>query len=219
MRCRKVRSFLSTYCKGETSPNVTAEVKNHLEDCNSCRREENVFRSMNRLVSDLPEYKTSDDFTARLFEKIGQEGFDKRKTRAYRPRRIPIFGVAKLATAASVAVIVLALGIGFNAAEKFLLPPTQPMATATPVTDVGSDDRYLTVQPTDNPLLNEHKSISRVIEQYNRWREYSRTLRVNSGAEHFLGDGQAITLASSRSGMSSNFIARPVVKNYLIVPE
>lgn len=214
MRCRKVRSFLSTYCKGETSAEVSAEIKNHLDDCSSCRREENVYRSMNKLVADIPRIRTSDDFSSRLFEKIGQEGFAKRKTRAYWPRRIPVFGMARLATVASVAVVILALGIGLNVGDKILYPSKPHMSAVDPVTDMGrNDDLYLTVQPTDNPLLNEHKSVSRMIAQYNRWREYSKSLRGNAGAEQFLGD---VTMASSRS--TSGITVRPVVKNYLIVP-
>jgi hypothetical protein len=174
---------------------------------------------MNKLVVDLPQMKTSDDFSSRLFEKIGQEGFAKRKTRAYWPRRIPVFGMARLAAVASVAVVILALGIGLNVGDKILYQSTPQMAKiVSPTNDMGrDDDLYLTVQPTDNPLLNEHKSVSRMIAQYNRWREYSKSLRGNSGAEQFLGDGQGLTMASSRS--TSNITVRPVVKNYLIVPE
>jgi len=219
MRCRKVRSFLSTYCRGETTPDVTAEIKGHLDDCNSCRREENVYRSMNQLVSDLPQMQTSDDFTAKLFSRIGQEGFAEHKTKAYWPKRIPIFGMARLATVASVAVVVLALGIGFNVGDRILFPSTPQIASTVSVLDMGTDDDlYLTVQPMDNPLLNEHKSVSRMIEQYNRWREYSKSLRVNSGAEHFLGGSPGISLASSRTVSASNITVRPVVKNYLITP-
>jgi hypothetical protein len=161
--------------------------------------------------------KTSDDFTTRLFNKIGQEAFAERRTKAYWPKRIPVFGIARLATAASVAVIVLALGIGYGLGDKIFFPPTNYVAVTNPTTDTGTDDDYyLTVQPTDNPLLNEHKSVSRIVEQYNRWREYSRTLRANAGAEHFLGQGSGMQLALSPSG--SDVIIRPVVKNYLIVP-
>ena len=221
MRCRKVRSFLSTYCKGETTPAVSAEIKSHLDDCSSCHREENVYRSMNKLMSDLPQIKTSDDFTSKLFTRIGQEGFAENKTKAYMPKRVPFFGFAKLATVASVAVIVLALGVGFNLGDRILFPSTPQIATTTPLIDRGTsdDDFYLTVQPTDNPLLNEHKSVSRIVSQYNRWREYSKSLRVNAGAEQFLGDDQGISLASIQTGSRHNIIVRPVVKNYLISPE
>lgn len=220
MRCRKVRSFLSTYCRGETTPGVTAEIKRHLDDCSSCRREENVYRSMNKLVSELPQMKTSDDFTARLFARIGQEGFAERKTKAYWPKGIPMFSMARVAAVASVAVVILALGIGFDIGDRILYPSSPQMASTVSVRDMGTTDNdlYLTVQPTDNPLLNEHKSVSRMIEQYNRWREYSRSLRVNSGAEHFLGGNAGTALASSRTVSAPNIIVRPVVKNYLITP-
>jgi hypothetical protein len=173
---------------------------------------------MKQLVSDLPQIGTSDDFTSKLFTRIGQEGFAEKRTKAYLPKRVPLFGVARLATAASVAVIVLTLGISFNLGDRLLFPNSPQMATAPTVDNGTADDLYLTVLPTDNPLLNEHKSVSRMIEQYNRWREYSRALRSNSGAEHFLGGDPSITMASAQSDSRSNIIVRPVVKSYLISP-
>jgi hypothetical protein len=219
MRCRKVRSFLSAYYREETSAELSAKIKEHLSDCSSCRREAAAYRSMNELVKGLPQRQASSDFTSRLFQRIGQEGFARKKTRAYFPKRIPRFGAARLAAAASVAVIILSLGIGLNVGNRILFPTAPQMAGTTAMTDID-DDRYLTVQPTDNPLLNEHKSVSRMIEQYNRWREYSKSLRVSSGSDQFLG-GQGVSFASSHvinSGVS-NIMVRPVIRDYLLVPE
>ena len=222
MRCRKVRSFLSAYCKEETSVEVSAKIKRHLDGCNGCRREEQVYRSMTQLVAGIPALKASDEFTSRLFQRIGQEGFAEKRTKAYFPRRVPLFGTARLVAAASAAVVMLALGIGLNLGDNFLTPGSPTMVASAPVihnTDVD-DDSYLTVQPVDNPLLDEHKSVSRMIAQYNRWREYSRSLRQNSGAEHFLGNAPGLTLASMRTEATpqTNIQVRPVIKNYLIAP-
>jgi len=219
MRCRKVRSFLSTYCREETPAELSARIKEHLDDCSSCRREEAVHRSLNKVVAVLPQKSTSDDFTARLFQRIGQEGFAEKRTKAYFPRRVPRFGTARLAAVASVAVIILALGIGFNLDDSLLGPNGQRMAGTTSVTDID-DDSYLTVQPTDNPLLNEHKSVSKMIAQYNRWREYSRSLRIGLDAGQIMG-GRSVSFASSNviNGGSPNIIIRPVNRDYLTSPE
>lgn len=221
MRCRKVRSFLSTYCKGELTPEESARIKSHLDGCSSCRREEEAYRSINQMVVNLPGMSVSNDFTAKLFQRIGQEGFAERKTRAFLPGRIPRFGIARLAAAASVAVLILAVGIGVNLGDGFLRPSPPQMASVVSAADIGTDDDlYLTVQPTDNPLLNEHKSVSRMIQQYNRWRELSRSLRPNAAAEQFLGGGN-VTMASARSGSftdGSGIRVRPVVRNYIIIP-
>lgn len=222
MRCRKVRSFLSAYCREETSAEVSAKVKRHLDGCNGCRREEQVYRSMSQLVASISTRKVSDQFTSRLFQRIGQESFAEKRTKAYFPRRIPLFGTARLVTAASAAVAVLVLGISLHMGDNLLVPGAPSMVASAPVihnTDFD-DDSYLTAQPTDNPLLDEHKSVSRMIAQYNRWREYSRSLRVNSGAEHFLGNSPGLTLASMRTETFSqgSIQVRPVVKSYLIAP-
>ena len=226
MRCRKVRSFLSAYCRGETSPKVAAEIKRHVDDCSACGREEAAYRSMNTALTGLSAFKTSDDFTTRLFQRIGHEAIAERKTKAYFPGRIPRFGTARLATVASVAVIVMALGIGLNLHDTFMTSPAPRMAA---VPGPGGDDDYITAQPTDNPmmtnnpLLNEHKSVSRMIAQYNRWREFSRSLRTHPQTEQLWSGRQNVAFASSRSGsfdgVGSTINVRPVIKDYLIIPE
>jgi len=174
---------------------------------------------MSRLVQGLPRQSVAEDFTARLFEKIGQEGFAEKRTKAYFPKRIPRFGMARLAAAASVAVIILAMGVGLHVGDVFLAPngpqvigPSNRMANA-------SDDRYLTAQPQDNPFLNEHKSVSKMVAQYSRWREFSQQLRDNIGVGQMM-NAQNVAFASSQSAPSgAHIIVRPVVKDYLIIPE
>jgi hypothetical protein len=220
MRCRKVRSFLSAYCREETSPALSAKIKEHLSDCGSCRREEAAYKSMNRLVAGLPRQAVADDFTARLFEKIGQEGFAEKRTKAYFPKRIPRFGMARLAAAASVAVIVLAMGIGLHLGDAILAPNNGHVSTTPTRMANTSDDRYLTAQPQDNPFLNEHKSVSKMVAQYSRWREFSQQLRDNAGVGQML-NAQNVAFASSQAigGTNSRITVRPVVKDYLIIPE
>jgi hypothetical protein len=220
MRCRKVRSFLSAYCRGETNPGLSAKIAEHLSECSSCRREEAAYKSMNGLIAGLPRQAVAGDFTARLFEKIGQAGFAERKTRAYFPRRIPRFGMARLAAAASVAVIILAMGIGLHLGDTFFAPDGPRMMGPTATNANSANDRYLTAQPEDNPFLNEHKSVSKMVAQYSRWREYSERLRENGGVGQMLG-AQNAAFASSQAtgGTNTHITVRPVVKDYLIVPE
>ncbi len=220
MRCRKVRSCLSAYCREETSPALSAKIKEHLSECSSCRREEAAYKSMNRLVAGLPHQAVADDFTARLFEKIGQEGFAEKRTRAYLPKRIPRFGMARLAAAASVAVIIMAMGIGLHLGDAIFAPSGSQVSNSTTRMANSSDDRYLTAQPDDNPFLNEHKSVSKMVAQYSRWREFSQQLRDNVGVGQML-DAQNVAFASSQGvgGVNTGITVRPVVKDYLIIPE
>ena len=102
MRCRKVRSFLSTYCKDELDPDVSGEITRHLDDCKACRREAEAFRSINRMLDQMPVYKTGDDFTAKLFARIGSENIAEKRSKAFFPRRVPIFGITRLATVSEI---------------------------------------------------------------------------------------------------------------------
>ncbi len=217
MRCRKVRSFLSTYSRGETPLDVTARIDGHIEGCGSCQRELQVFESLNNSFNDMPALKTSDDFNAKLFAKIGQENFAEKKTKAHLPGRVPRFGATRLATITAAAMIVLALGIGMQLDHNFLTPSSPQMAH-TNDTGQPQEDLYLTAKPLDNPLLNSKKSVSRVVQQYNRFREYSQSLRTSGGVEQLMGGGINASLASSNE-TGLNYRVRPVVRNYLVVPE
>ncbi len=224
MRCRKVRSFLSTYCKEELTERQSARVKEHLKNCTSCRREEEILRSVFNLVDKVPRLKVSNDFNARLYQKIGQEGTSKAKTRPYFPGRIPIFGTTRLAFVATMAVAVLALGIGMNLSDDFWKVESPQMAISTSANNGGvSGELYLTVQPTDNPFLNEHKSVAEMVKQYNRWRQYSQALRQHTAAEPFLFNPGNATLASMNNGIfpggQQTVRIRPVIRNYLIIPQ
>lgn len=216
MRCRKVRFSLSTYSKGELPADLAADIKEHLSGCNSCRREAEIVFSMNRLVQEMPKVKTSSDFNARLMERVAREGRSPARSKAYLPGAIPRFNRTRLATLTATAVILLAVMLGVNFGGS-ILSPNAPMTTSTG--GMISDDLYLTVQPTNNPFLNERKTVSDVVKQYNRWREYSKSLR-SSGVEQYLGGtGSVLTSGQSTGSGSAEFRIRPVVRNYLITPE
>jgi hypothetical protein len=218
MRCRKVRSFLSIYCSGETAPDVKAQIDQHLEGCGPCRREASVYKSLGRAVKSLPDMETSENFTSKLFQKIGREGFAEAKSKAYLPGRIPRIDFTRLAAYATTAVIVIGLGLGIAMSDKFFSPTSPRMLSST---DIQKDENlYLTVQPIDNPLLNEKKSVSEIVQQYNRFREYSKTLRASSGTEMLSRQTPGMTMTSTQSvPLGANGLrVRPVVKNYLVIP-
>ncbi len=221
MRCRKVRSFLSTYCSGEAEDRRSAQIESHLDDCKSCRREADVYRSMNSMTKQMTSLKTSDDFTARLMTQVANQKFAETRTKAYLPKRIPIFGRRRLATVSAMAVVLLAVGIGVKYDGLYLNPGGPAYTEVASLDGSGVTDRYLTVQPIDNPLLNENKSVSKLIQQYNRWRQFSRSIRVNAGAEQFNAGGSNSLMASYRQPATPQkikYIVRPVIKNYLVIP-
>ena len=213
MRCRKVRSCLSTYFRQELPADSAAEIKKHLEDCSSCQREADTVRSVQALVRKVKPIEASDGFNTALLQKIGQEGQIRKDNKDDMPGGIPSFGITRLATVTAATVVVLAFSISFNVTD-FLNGSFSPRMVETDTTPTIDGDRYLTVQPTDNPLLNERKSVSNMVKQYNRWREYSRSLRSGS-ADQFSGNA---VLASSRRNVAGNVWFRPVIKNYLVTP-
>ena len=220
MRCRKVRSFLSTFSKGEASAGLMPKIEEHLKGCPSCRREEEIVNSVNKLVKASPRLETSDDFNTRLLNRIAHERFSETRTKAYMPGRIPRFGTFRLVSVAATAAIVMvfAFSLDFTGTLKSIGSPE--MAISAGSTDnPAEDDLYMTVQPTDNPFLNERKTVSQVVQQYNRWRNYSKSLRAHSAAEKFSSGGGGMLLTSAQaSPVSTNVRFRPVVKSYPIVP-
>jgi len=219
MRCRKVRSFLSTFCRGETSPDITAAIGGHLEQCSSCRREAEVYRSLNEGLKSLPVRKAADDFNARLFQKIAREQFAETRSKAYLPGKIPRFYRPQLISYAVAAVVIIAFGAGLQFGGDFL-GGGKPIVTVTQGLRTGDD--YLTAQPSDNPFLNERKSIGQTVEQYNRFRQYSRALRAHSDIDGYIGVAAGVSLASQNSESGAGYVPgiriRPVVRDYLVVP-
>lgn len=219
MRCRKVRSFLSTFCRGETSPDVTAAIGGHLEQCPSCRREAEVYGSLNEGLKSLPVRKTADDFNARLFQRIAREQFAETRSKAYLPGKIPRFYLPQVASYAIAVLVIIAVGAGLQFGGDFF-GSGKPGITVTQNQRTGDD--YLTVQPSDNPFLNEHKSIGQTVEQYNRFRQYSRALRAHSDIDGYLGVSPVVSLASQNGGSGAGYVPgiriRPVVRDYLVVP-
>ncbi|MEE9443997.1 MAG: hypothetical protein V3V99_15140 [candidate division Zixibacteria bacterium] len=194
------------------------QIEQHLEGCGSCRREADIYKSLNKAVMGLPDIETSEEFNARLFQKIGREGFAEARSKAYLPGRIPRVDFIRLATYAATAVIVIGLGLGIAMSDKLFSPSSPRMMSS--IETLKDDNLYLTVQPVDNPLLNEKKSVSEVVRQYNRFREYSRALRASSGSELFSGQTPGITMTSTQSTPlgANGFRVRPVIKNYLVIP-
>jgi len=214
MRCRKVRYSLSTYFRGELPADKAAEVKQHISECASCRREAEAVSSVINLVRKAPSLKTSSDFNARLMERITSEGKAPAKSRAYLPRPIPRFNRMRLATITATAVVVFALALGVNFGDSLVGPSTSMTSGIN-----GGDDVYMTIQPVNNPLLDERKSLADVVKRYNRWREYSRSLRTSTVEQIIGGAGNAImTSGRSATPVSAGYRVRPVVRNYMMVP-
>ncbi len=142
MRCRKARSYLSAFSNNELTGRKLALVRDHVATCAACRKEVQSLRSLAEATRQVPALRVSSDFNAVLLNRVARERFTETRTRAYFPKRAPLFGAPRLAMISSALVVVLALaGFGFRHSDS-----PAALAANSGSYDVGSDSSYLTVQ-------------------------------------------------------------------------
>ena len=213
MRCRKVRSYLSAYCRDELSGRRQKAVTEHLEDCPECRREEAVFREINGYMVELQQSRVSDDFNARLLSRIAQERFKKTREKAYLPKRAPMFTRGQLipAVASACLVLVFALFGGIGVLDNRHEPGVYADRSESPS---ELDDRYLTAQPKADHVLTQHaraewafkKQVARAGRIRNLMNILASQNRFEPGAVHFVTDHRGF-------GGNSAFLRLPIVNS------
>lgn len=210
MRCRKVRSYLSAYCKNELSGRRHKAVTEHLEDCPECRREEAVFREISGYRAALPQHRVSADFNAKLLSRIAQERFKKTREKAYLPKRAPMFTRGQLipAVASACLVLVFALFGGIGILDKQHEPGVYADRSQSPT---ELDNRYMTAQPEADHALTQHakaewafkKQVARAGRIRNLMNILASQNRFESGAVHFVSDNRGF-------GGNSAFLRLPI---------
>lgn len=139
MRCQRVRSFLSAYCKGELIEKRSDAISAHLEGCPKCRYEETAYREMNKSVGELSGITVSDDFNSRLLKRVADERYKETRSKAYLPKKIPVVTLNRLAPVFAAACFIFAF-IFSGGTDLFKDTPEGPIYTEV-------NDSYLTVQP------------------------------------------------------------------------
>jgi len=143
MHCRRVRSFLSAYSKGELSEKRSRAIADHLRECPGCRSEEFAAREIDGVIARLSGPRVSSDFNARLLDKVAKERFNETRSKAYLPkRRVPVVNLTRVSAVVAAACFVFAF-IFAGGIEKIM--PTddlQQIAETVPL-----NDDYETVQP------------------------------------------------------------------------
>jgi len=216
MRCRKVRSFLSAYCSDELNVRRKLAVSEHLSTCSSCRQQEAIYRSMNESYPKIPESKVSDDFNARLLNRIAQERFAETRTKAWLPKSAPAFRWGR-AVPVLVTVCLLAL-------VTIMVPGWDDQGQLDHMAGGNLDDSYLTVQPDGNPNMTD-----RIHDNWSLPTQLAlaeRVNRISNGLTQigsFGGYNRATissSLVSSRRGQipyaGSYYKVRPVIKVYVV---
>jgi len=155
MRCRRVLSYLSAYCRGELTGRRQRAVRDHLETCPECRREEAVYVEINKAMNRLPELRVSSEFNAKLLDRVAQERFRETRTKAYLPKKVPIFGHGKLIPAfASVCLVLTFVFLGgldiLNRTDK----PNVYADREQPAVELN--DAYLTAEPQPERAYTQH---------------------------------------------------------------
>jgi len=143
MRCQKARSCLSAYCRDELTGRDLLAMREHLAGCALCRREEAAVRAMVDATGSLKSSPLSADFNAKLLDRIARERFAETRTKAYMPRRAPIFGWSRLVPVAGVVMVAVLAFVGSEYLQHNVVTPSGAQQASV-------DDSYLTVQPQAN---------------------------------------------------------------------
>jgi hypothetical protein len=123
----------------------------------------------------LPKLTASADFNGRLLNRIAAERFRETRTRAYFPKRTPIFGWSRAIPATAAACFILAF-VFFGGLENLF---NGDIAGSTAeVISPRLDDRYLTVQPVSDHALIRHEAVAKAGEDWAFQQQLARLKRL-----------------------------------------
>ncbi|MDH3891807.1 MAG: zf-HC2 domain-containing protein [candidate division Zixibacteria bacterium] len=218
MRCRKVRSFLSAYCRDELEGRQRRQVSDHLLACRSCRTQETFYSSLSTASTEISSLKVSNDFNQKLLQRVAKERFAETRTKAFLAREAPLVMWRKVVpVAATACVAVLAF-----------------IATMSPVFDSGTPEYaninnqtgedYMTVQPTANPnlavQLKDDWSLENQLAKAERFHRISNSVIPASGFTQpgYSGGLNSLTSSGKRPApfVANYFRVRPVVRIYVV---
>jgi len=211
-----VRSYLSAYCNNELSESGRLSVSEHLSTCSSCRKEAAIYISLNKARSETERLKVSDDFNAKLLNRIAQERFAETRTQAYLPNTAPrlFWGRAIPAFVAACLVIVVSVAVfSPGVRDNIDIMSTGPS---------NMDDSYLTAQPTNNPNLvvnlDRRWSFSDQLARAERLSQLSHSMTEQAGS-HWNVYSPNTTLVSLNTAYKIPYVPdyfriRPVVRVY-----
>jgi len=184
MRCRKARSCLSAYYKGELAEAQHREVTDHLETCPDCRREAVSCRELVNTIRKLPRAAVSDGFNSRLLNRIANERHHETRTRAHMPKRVPVIGMNRLAPVLATFCLVLAF-VFSGGIDKLIGPNSETIMLADNNADpVFPGNDYRTAQPATSHTISQHASrhwqFDKQVARANRMKGYVNQLASSS---------------------------------------
>jgi anti-sigma factor RsiW len=122
MNCNDIRPYLEAFVDSELSPERTLDVEGHLEQCEACRSEVDLSRTLSAVTrSAISEVEICPDFQARLCRCMASER-KRQERKAVRP--LPMRFITPLAAAAG-------LTLAFGAAQRGNLPGFEALLGST----------------------------------------------------------------------------------------
>ncbi len=97
--CQTMAEELVAYLDGEQPEAERARIEAHVATCLTCRREMDRIGKVNAMLRALPRVVPSDDFDARMWERLAAETASRSRRRGFRPALwgIPLAAAAALA--------------------------------------------------------------------------------------------------------------------------
>jgi hypothetical protein len=220
MRCRRVLFYLSAYCRGELAGRRQRAVKEHLNACPDCRREEAMFWEINKTIRNLPESKVSDDFNSKLLDRIAKERFQETRTKAYLPKKAPVFGQGKLIPAFVSVGLVLAF-VMFGGVDFMNSGDHSQNEYANVTTSSELDNSYATVQPGNSYVKPEQSEQSLAVHSQQAWTFKQKLAKANRmralmnrlAGQNSFGSGYSHSPDDQLVPVSQRFILRRPVGN------
>ncbi len=207
MNCTKIRELLCDYIYGELDRKTAAEIKDHIDGCEECRKEYELLLGMSEAVK-TAGYKAPESFCASVIEKVRAEKEKEEKAKAARTKLIKRASLV----AASVAVIIIAANaIIPNIAENEDVKGDEPTYNGSQRpsdsdqmqdVDLKADNIFTAKENTessDNVLLSQstHKNFVGVWECKLNDRK-TITMEINS-------DLSVVVCVETRSGIKNYF--------------
>jgi hypothetical protein len=142
MNCRKARSLVSAFSKGELSHSLRDKIAEHLDCCPACQKHKAAVVQINQAIDHLPRHELSDDFNMKLFERIHNGGREVNTSSALLPKKAPVGLVYWSRVLSPVAALLGVVALTF----VFMFPggnaDSNPGLAQTPMAVSGAQQAY-----------------------------------------------------------------------------
>ena len=164
-KCSDIQNYIQDYLDEKLSPEMAAEIKQHLNSCSACQKEYQTWQNLFQSLNSFPDEQPSSGFTARVMQQIGNEEPVVQQSWWEKAHRILTLPRVSLKWAAAFGMVLVTAVIGYN----FYFSPVQPFcpnnlaeitftmqADASQVESIAVVGDFNDWDPDRNPLLDEN---------------------------------------------------------------